>query len=112
MSSTRKIYVAGQRGMVGSAIVRELLQSVMHPNSLALKTLAQLDLTDQAAVQGFFSTDKPTQVYLAATKVSGIHANKTYPADLIYQNLMVQANVIEAAFQTDITRNLQNQIDK
>ncbi len=98
--------------MAGSVIVRQLLQSGISPESLVLKTHAELDLTDQAAVQGFFSTDKPTQVYLAATKVGGIHANNTYPADLIYQNLMVRANVIEAAFQTDITRNIQNQIDK
>ena len=106
MSSTQKIYVAGHRGMVGSAIVRQLLQSGISPESLVLKTHAELDLTNQAAVQAFFASEKPTQVYLAAAKVGGIHANNTYPADFIYQNLMVQANVIEAAFQNGVQKLL------
>ena len=106
MSSTPKIYVAGHRGMVGSAIVRQLLQSGISPESLVLKTHAELDLTNQAAVQAFFAAEKPTQVYLAAAKVGGIHANNTYPADFIYQNLMVQANVIEAAFQNGVQKLL------
>ena len=106
MSSTPKIYVAGHRGMVGSAIVRQLLQSGVSPESLALKTHAALDLTNQAAVQAFFATEGPTQVYLAAAKVGGIHANNSYPADFIYQNLMVQANVIEAAFQNGVQKLL------
>ena len=106
MSSSPKIYVAGHRGMVGSAIVRQLLQSGISPESLVLKTHAELDLTNQAAVQSFFATEKPTQVYLAAAKVGGIHANNTYPADFIYQNLMVQANVIEAAFQNGVQKLL------
>ena len=92
--------------MVGSAIVRQLLQSGISPESLVLKTHAELDLTNQAAVQSFFAAEKPTQVYLAAAKVGGIHANNTYPADFIYQNLMVQANVIEAAFQNGVQKLL------
>jgi GDP-L-fucose synthase len=106
MSGTPKIYVAGHRGMVGSAIVRQLLRGGVSPEHLVLKTHAELDLTNQAAVQAFFATEKPTQVYLAAAKVGGIHANNTYPADFIYQNLMVQANVIEAAFQNGVQKLL------
>jgi GDP-L-fucose synthase len=106
MSSTPKIYVAGHRGMVGSAIVRQLHSSGISPEHLVLKTHQELDLTNQAAVQAFFAAEKPTQVYLAAAKVGGIHANNTYPADFIYQNLMVQANVIEAAFQNGVQKLL------
>ena len=69
-------------------------------------THGELDLTNQAAVQAFLAAEKPTQVYLAAAKVGGIHANNTYPADFIYQNLMVQANVIEAAFQNGVQKLL------
>jgi len=101
-----KIYVAGHRGMVGSAIVRQLLAAGHTPQSLLLRTHAELDLTHQAAVQGFFAEHQPTQVYLAAAKVGGIHANNTYPADFIYQNLMVQANVIEAAFRNGVRKLL------
>ena len=97
-----KIYVAGHRGMVGSAIARTL-QPTVH---IVTRTHAELDLTNQAAVQAFFQAEKPTQVYLAAAKVGGIHANNTYPADFIYQNLMVQANVIEAAFQNGVQKLL------
>ncbi len=99
-----KIYVAGHRGMVGSAIVR-ILQSQGHSN-IAMRTHAELDLTDQAAVKAFFEAEKPDQVYLAAAKVGGIHANNTYPADFIYQNLMMQANVIEAAFRNGVKKLL------
>ncbi len=106
MNSTQKIYVAGHRGMVGSAIVRLLLQSGLSPESLVRKTHAELDLTNQAAVQAFFKAEKPTQVYLAAAKVGGIHANNTYPAEFIYQNLIMQANVIEAAFQNGVKKLL------
>ena len=106
MIPRQKIYVAGHSGMVGSAIERQLLQSGISPESLVLKTHAELDLTNQAAVQAFFSAEKPTQVYLAAAKVGGIHANNTYPADFIYQNLMMQANVIEAAFQNGVQKLL------
>jgi len=99
-----RIYVAGHRGMVGSAIVRQL--KVMPPATIITRTHQELDLTNQAAVQAFFKQEKPTQVYLAAAKVGGIHANNTYPADFIYQNLMMQANVIEAAFQNGVQKLL------
>jgi GDP-L-fucose synthase len=95
--SQEKIYVAGHRGMVGSAIVRHLLAQGVPADAICTRTHAELDLCHQAAVQAFFSLEKPTQVYLAAAKVGGIHANNTYPADFIYQNLMMQANVIHAA---------------
>jgi len=102
--SSPKIYVAGHRGMVGSAIVRGL-QSQGH-SSLVTRTHAELDLTNQAAVNTFFAEEKPDQVYLAAAKVGGIHANNTYPADFIYENLMVQANVIDAAFRHGVKKLL------
>lgn len=99
-----KIYVAGHRGMVGSAIVRAL-RAQGHTN-IVTRTHAELDLTDQAAVRAFFAVEKPDQVYLAAAKVGGIHANNTYPADFIYQNLMIEANVIEAAFRNGVRKLL------
>jgi GDP-L-fucose synthase len=92
----QKIYVAGHRGMVGSSIVRNL-QAQGFTNIIG-KTHAGLDLTNQAAVESFFQTEKPDQVYLAAAKVGGIHANNTFPAEFIYDNLMVQNNVIHQAF--------------
>ena len=101
-----KIYVAGHRGMVGSAIVRQLLAKGHLFDRIVTRTHAELDLTNQAAVNAFFAEEKPDQVYLAAAKVGGILANNTYPADFIYQNLMVQANVIEAAFQNGVQRLL------
>jgi GDP-L-fucose synthase len=104
MSTQIKIYVAGHRGMVGSAIVRALQQAGQ--TNIVTRTRAELDLTDQAAVRSFFATEKPDQVYLAAAKVGGIHANSTYPADFIYQNLMIEANVIEAAFRNGVKRLL------
>ncbi len=99
-----KIYVAGHRGMVGSAIVRAL-QKQGNSNVLT-RAHAELDLCNQAAVQAFFNSEKPDQVYLAAAKVGGIHANNTYPAEFIYQNLMIQANVIDAAFQSGVKKLL------
>jgi len=101
-----KIYVAGHRGMVGSAIVRQLLAQGVAQSSIVIRTHAELDLTNQQAVQAFFAAEKPTQVYLAAAKVGGIHANNTYPADFIYDNLMVQANVIDAAFKNGVQKLL------
>jgi len=83
--------------MVGSAIVRALLAQGLRPEQLITRTHAELDLSNQAAVQSLFDQERPTQVYLAAAKVGGIHANNTYPADFIYDNLMVQANVVHAA---------------
>ena len=104
--TNQKIYVAGHRGMVGSAIVRQLLAQGFAPSGLITRTHTELDLANQLAVQQFFSQEKPTQVYLAAAKVGGIYANNTYPADFIYQNLIIQANVIEAAFQNGVQKLL------
>jgi GDP-L-fucose synthase len=106
MSQTPKIYVAGHRGMVGSAIVRQLLAPGHPADRIVTRTHAELDLTDQSAVRSFFATEKPDQVYLAAAKVGGIHANNTYPAEFIYQNLMIQANIIDAAFQNGVKKLL------
>ena len=92
-----RIYVAGHRGMVGSAIVRTLMAQGVPAASIITRTHAELDLCNQAAVQAFFDQEQPAQVYLAAARVGGIHANNTYPADFIYDNLMLQANVIHAA---------------
>ena len=99
-----KIYVAGHRGMVGSAILRTLEQQGQ--TNFVTRTHAELDLTNQAAVQAFFEKEKPFQVYIAASKVGGIHANNTYPAEFIYQNLMFQANVIDAAFKSGVQKLL------
>ena len=100
------IYVAGHRGMVGSAIVRTLLASGVPSQDIITRTHAELDLRNQAAVQAFFQQQRPAQVYLAAAKVGGIHANNTYPADFIYDNLMVQANVIDAAHRAGVQKLL------
>ncbi|MDT8991561.1 GDP-L-fucose synthase [Curvibacter sp. APW13] len=108
MSDTlsEKIYVAGHRGMVGSAIVRALLAQGVLPSQIITRTHAELDLTNQQAVQDFFAEEGPTQVYLAAAKVGGIQANNTYPGEFIYDNLMLQANVIHAAHQHGVQRLL------
>ena len=106
MTKSPKIYVAGHRGMVGAAIVRHLLAHGHPASHIVTRTHAELDLTDQAAVRSFFATEMPDQVYLAAAKVGGIHANNTYPADFIYQNLMIEANVIEAAFRNGVQKLL------
>jgi GDP-L-fucose synthase len=99
-----KIYVAGHRGMVGSAIVRNLKAKGF--TSIVTRTHAELDLTNQVAVKEFFETEKPDQVYLAAAKVGGIHANNTLPAEFIYQNLMIEANVIHQAFVNNVKKLL------
>jgi GDP-L-fucose synthase len=104
MSERPKIYVAGHCGMVGSAICRTL--QGQGQTDLVTRAHADLDLTNQAAVQAFFEQEKPDHVYLAAAKVGGIHANSTYPADFIYQNLMMQANVIDAAFCNGVKKLL------
>jgi len=104
--TNQKIYVAGHRGMVGSSIMRHLLAQGAAQNQIVTRTHAELDLTNQAAVQQFFAYEKPTQVYLAAAKVGGIYANNVYPADFIYENLMVQANVIDAAFKNGVQKLL------
>ena len=97
MVDTPKIFVAGHRGMVGSAIVRTLLARGVASDQIITRSSTELDLRNQAAVNAFFSQERPNQVYLAAAKVGGIHANNTYPAEFIYDNLMVQANVVHAA---------------
>jgi GDP-L-fucose synthase len=104
MSLNQKIYVAGHRGMVGSAIVRNL-QAKGYQN-IVTRTHAELDLTNQAEVQKFFEMERPDQVYLAAAKVGGIHANNTFPAEFIYQNLMMEANVIHQAFTAGVKKLL------
>lgn len=104
MANSPKIYVAGHQGMVGSAIVRVLKQNGYH--NIVVRTRDELDLTQQSAVNRFFESEKPDQVYLAAAKVGGIYANNTYPADFIYQNLMVQLNVIDAAYRNGIKKLL------
>jgi GDP-L-fucose synthase len=104
MTESPKIYVAGHRGMVGSAIVRVLQR--MGQTSIVTRTHRELDLTNQADVRAFFDRETPDQVYLAAAKVGGIHANNTYPAEFIYENLMMEANVIDAAFRSGVKRLL------
>lgn len=100
----QKIYVAGHRGMVGSAIVRNL--KAQGYVNIVTRTHAELDLTNQAAVKDFFEAEKPDQVYLAAAKVGGIYANNTFPAEFIYQNLMMEANVIHQAFESGVKKLL------
>lgn len=104
MFEQQKIYVAGHRGMVGSAIVRRL--NALGQTNLVTRTHADLDLTDQQAVHQFFAAEKPTEVYLAAAKVGGILANHTQPADFIYDNLMIQANVVHAAHLNGVRKLL------
>ncbi len=106
MTAPPKIYVAGHRGMVGSAIVRQLLAQGHPAECIVTRTHAELDLTDQAAVRAFFAAERPNQVYLAAAKVGGIHANNTYPAEFIYQNLMIEANIVDAAFRNSVQKLL------
>ncbi len=95
-----KIYVAGHRGLVGSAIVRKLLAEGF--NDLVLRTSSELDLRDQRAVAGFFAEERPEHVFLAAAKVGGIVANNSYPAEFIYDNLMIQTNVIHQAYLSGV----------
>lgn len=104
MSGIPKIYIAGHLGMVGSAIVRKLQD--LGNNEIVTRTHAELNLINQSDVQEFFAKEMPDQVYLAAAKVGGIHANNTYPAEFIYDNLMVQANVIDAAFRSGVKKLL------
>lgn len=101
----RKIYLAGHRGMVGGAILRQL--RACGETNIITRTHAELDLTDQAAVRAFMQTERPDVVILAAAKVGGILANNSYPADFIYDNLMIEANVIHQAFAAGVTRLLQ-----
>jgi GDP-L-fucose synthase len=104
MNLNDKIYIAGHRGLVGSAIVRQLESRGF--TNLLMRTHKELDLTNQAQVQSFFQQEKPDYVILAAAKVGGIHANNTYPADFIYQNMMIEANVINSAYENRVERLL------
>jgi len=104
MTSNPKIYIAGHSGMVGSAIVRELERNGY--TNLVYRTHQELDLTNQLAVQNFFNQEKPDQVYLAAARVGGIYANNTFPAEFIYDNVMVQSNVIHQAFMHGVKQLL------
>lgn len=104
-----RIHIAGHRGMVGSAILRRLQARKDAGEALTLitRTHAELDLTDQSAVRAFMQAERPDVVILAAARVGGIHANNTYPADFIYENLMIECNVIHQAFAAGVTRLLQ-----
>lgn len=102
MDIQSRIYVAGHRGLVGSAIVRRLrAEGAGH---LLLRTHQELDLTDQAGVEAFFAREKPEYVFLAAAKVGGIHANNTYPAEFIHHNLTIQTNVIHSAWKHEVKK--------
>ena len=94
VTAGKSIYVAGHRGLVGAALVRALAAQGVR---ILTRTHAELDLTSQDAVRNFFAAEKPAAVFLAAAKVGGIHANETYPADFIRDNLLIQTNVIDAA---------------
>ncbi|WP_282343747.1 GDP-L-fucose synthase [Pseudomonas sp. PS02288] len=104
MQQPQRIFVAGHRGMVGSAIVRLLRQQ--GDVEIVTRGRDELDLVDQAAVQAFFAAENIDQVYLASAKVGGIHANNTYPAEFIYQNLMIEANIIHAAHANGVQKLL------
>lgn len=113
MTTPPKIYVAGHQGMVGSAIVRVLksmdcraAHAMTSEPNIITRTHDELDLTNQAAVEAFFQQEKPDQVYLAAAKVGGIHANNTYPAEFIYENLIIEANVIHQAWRAGVQKLL------
>ena len=105
MAEPNRIYIAGHNGMVGAAILRKL-STKNRKNVIITRSHSELDLKDQKKVQEFFKKEKPTHVYIAAAKVGGIHANNTYPADFIYANLMIQSNVIAAAFQSGVKKLL------
>ena len=104
MNEKDKIYVAGHRGMVGSAITRRLEE--LGYRNIVSRTSKELDLTNQAAVNDFFESEKPDYVFLSAAKVGGIFANDTYPAEFIRDNLLIQTNVIDAAYRNDVTKLL------
>ena len=104
MNKTDKIYIAGHKGLVGSAILR-LLQKEGY-TELVYKTRKELDLTDQSSVSNFFKQEKPDYVFLAAAKVGGIHANNTYPADFIVDNIQIQTNIIKSSFENNVKKLL------
>ena len=104
MNLSDKIYIAGHRGLVGSAIVRQLEERGF--TNLLMRTHKELDLTSQTQVQDFFKQERPDYVILAAAKVGGIYANSNYPADFIYQNIMIEANIINSAYESKVKRLL------
>jgi len=104
MNRSDKIYIAGHRGMVGSAIMRKLLKERF--TNLVFRTSSELDLKNQVAVQEFFEKEKPKHVVLAAAKVGGIVANNTYRAQFIYENIMIQSNVIHQAHLNGVDKLL------
>ena len=104
MEQNAKIYIAGHRGMVGSGLERKLRKEGYH--NIVTRTSAELDLRNQSAVNEFFQNEKPAYVILAAAKVGGIHANNTYRAEFIYDNLMIEANIIHAAYLNKVTKLL------
>ena len=102
MNRTDRVYIAGHRGLVGSALVRRLEEEYF--DNLILRTRGELDLTDARAVRRFFEETRPEYVFMAAAKVGGILANATYPAEFIYQNIVMSANVIDAAYHTGVRK--------
>ena len=104
MNNQPRIFVAGHQGMVGSAIVRALLQNGQR--NLIIRNRSELNLTDQTGVKAFLESERPDQIYLAAAKVGGIHANNTYPAEFIYSNLMIEANIIHEAWKAGVKKIL------
>lgn len=104
MQADSKIYIAGHRGMVGGAILRNLLQKGF--TNIIVKTSKQLDLRNQASVKDFFATEKPEFVFLAAAKVGGILANNIFRADFLYENLLIEANIIHAAYENNVNKLL------
>ena len=102
MEKSAKIYVAGHRGLVGSAIMRRLRAEGFE--NIVTRSHAELDLTNQEQVDAFFAQEKPEYVFLAAAKVGGIMANKTYPAEFIYKNLMIGCNVVEARYSNGVKK--------
>jgi len=104
MNKNSKIYVAGHRGLVGAAIIRQLEADGF--SNVISRTHVELNLCNQSSVQDFFAIEKPEYVILAAAKVGGIHANNTYPAEFIYENMMIEANVIDASYTNDVERLL------
>lgn len=104
MKPNSAIYVAGHRGLAGSAIVRHLRASGYH--NLITRTHAELDLTQQKAVNNFFESERPEYVFIAAGRVGGIYANSTYPAEFVYQNLMIESNIIHAAWRNRVQKLL------
>jgi len=104
MNSNDKIFIAGHKGLVGSAILRQLVARGF--TNLIMRSREELDLTNQAEVKDFFAQERPSYVILAAAKVGGIYANNTYPADFIYQNIMIEANVIHSSYENKVRRLL------